>query len=102
MSRQIVEPQTHFYAQQSASFLKFMRIKVMGCSWLVILDPQLRPCLKGLRMLVVSVRWLSRWALLVHNYHGFTSGAAAHGSFPLFQGEGRDGVLLCALIVKTE
>ena len=29
-------------------------------------------------------------------------GAVAHSSFPLVQGEGRDGVLLYALIVKTE
>ena len=30
------------------------------------------------------------------------SGAVVHGSFPLVQGEGWDGVLLYALIVKTE
>ncbi len=39
---------------------------------------------------------------LVHNIRDCPSGAVAHSSFPLVQGEGWDGVLLYALIVKTE
>ena len=42
------------------------------------------------------------YAWLLCTTHGVPSGAVTHSSFPLVQGEGRDGVLLCALTGKTE